>query len=265
MRLRITHRTEYSYAAPVTYALQRVRLVPYGAPTQKVLSWSLAVEGAREEVSFLDQFGNETRLLSIRGEPRLMAVVASGEVETTDTSGVMGPHRGFAPLWLFQRETTLTMPGPEITALAAGTTGKDGLERLHGLMDAVGTRVSYRKGSTHTDTNAEEALAQGQGVCQDHAHIFAAAARLMGFPARYASGYLRMDGETEQVASHAWAEAHVPGLGWVGFDPANCVSPDDRYVRVATGLDYRDAAPISGLRLGTGEESMSVRITVEQQ
>ena len=88
----------------------------------------------------------------------------------------------------------------------------------------------------------------------------------MGFPARYVSGYLMMDTSVEQAASHAWAEAHVPGLGWVAFDPANGISPDERYVRVATGRDYRDASPVSGILLGQAQEQekLAVTVTVEQ-
>ena len=87
----------------------------------------------------------------------------------------------------------------------------------------------------------------------------------MGFPARYVSGYLMMDDRVDQDASHAWAEVHVDGIGWVGFDVANSISPDERYVRVATGLDYVEAAPISGMRHGDGDERMVVTLQVQQQ
>ena len=91
----------------------------------------------------------------------------------------------------------------------------------------------------------------------------------MGFPARYVSGYLMMNDRIDQEATHAWAEAYIPDIGWVGFDVSNGISPDDRYIRVATGLDYKDASPISGLRMGSGtssmNESMDVSIQVQQQ
>ncbi len=265
MRLRIKHRTEYSYDVPIRYALQRLRLVPLAGPTQKVLNWALAIEGAREELRFVDHFGNDTRLLSVEGDPHAISIEASGEVQTVDKAGVVGPHRGFAPLWLFCAETPLTEAGEGIVSLSAeiGAAGGD-LDRLHRLMAAIGERVSYTPGATHPGTAAEAALAQGAGVCQDHAHVFLSAARRIGFPARYVSGYLMMEGVGEQAASHAWAEAHVENLGWVAFDPANGISPDDRYVRLATGRDYRDAMPVSGILLGQAEEQLAVRITVEQ-
>lgn len=264
MLLKITHRTEYSYDAPVPYALQRLRLLPVSGALQAVRSWTLHVEGAREEVRFADQFGNDTRLLSVEGAPHVIVVEVGGEVETRDKAGVSGPHTGFAPLWLFRRETPLTAAGEGVRDVVATIGEGSELDRLHGLMNAVAGRIRYTPGTTSTETSAEEALKLGVGVCQDHSHVFVSGARAMGFPARYVSGYLMMDDRVDQVASHAWAEAHVPGLGWVAFDAANGISPDERYVRVATGCDYRDAAPVSGIRLGQAQEQLAVTITVEQ-
>lgn len=265
MRLKITHRTEYHYDQPIRYGLQRLRLTPVSGPLQTVMDWKLTVEGAQEEVRFLDQFGNQTILVSIGGAPQTVSVLAEGEVDTADKAGVFGQHRGFAPLWLYQQDTPLTVRGEGVAALVASLSdGGADLDRLHQLKEAVGKRVAYSSGQTNVATTAEQAIAAGAGVCQDHAHVFCAAARALGFPARYVSGYLLMDGVVEQVASHAWAEAHVPRLGWVAFDAANGISADERYVTVATGRDYRDAMPISGILLGQAEERLEVRITVEQ-
>ena len=264
MRLKIAHRTEYHYDAPVHYALQRLRLVPASGPTQLVRDWALRIDGAREELRFRDAFGNDTRLLSVEGAPHAIVVEAVGEVDTRDTSGVLGAHQGFVPLWLFAQPTPLTEAGEGVRALAKVAGQGTELERLHSLMALVGEQVRYTPGATDVATSAEAALALGAGVCQDHSHVLIAAARALGLPARYVSGYLHMPGTTEQTASHAWAEVHVPGLGWVGFDAANGISPDERYVRVAVGRDYRDAMPLSGIRLGPGEERLAVRITVEQ-
>ncbi|RWA67585.1 MAG: transglutaminase family protein [Mesorhizobium sp.] len=264
MRLKITHRTEYRYDAPVQYLLQRLRLLPVSGPTQTVASWAIKIDGAREEVRFTDHFGNDTRLVSAEGGHHTITVEAAGEVTTRDTAGVSGPHYGFAPLWLFGQQTPLTTAGDGIRDLAGAAGEGTDIERLHWLMATIRERVDYKPGTTSVVTAAEEALALKRGVCQDHSHIFAAAARAMGFPARYISGYLMMDASVEQAASHAWAEAHVPGLGWVAFDPANGISPDERYVRVATGRDYRDASPVSGILLGQAEEKLAVTVTVEQ-
>jgi transglutaminase-like putative cysteine protease len=264
MRLKISHRTEYAYTSPNNYALQRIRLTPRSCETQRVLSWSVKVDGAQEEVRYDDQFRNDTRLLSAHGAAHSIAVVAEGEVETRDTAGISGPPEGFAPLWLFKAATDLTTPGPKLQLLVRSIDAGGDVDRLHMLMSAIGGAVVYEVGSTNPATSAEEAMTQGKGVCQDHAHIFIAVARLLGFPARYVSGYLMLDDRVDQVAGHAWAEAHVDGLGWVSFDPSNGISPDARYVRLALGRDYRDAAPISGIRLGMLDERLDVRITVEQ-
>ena len=163
--------------------------------------------------------------------------------------------------------TELTRAGPKLRALIRGLKEEDAddLRRLHALSARIRSALPYEIGLTQSTTTAEEALEQGGGVCQDHAHIFVAAARQLGVPARYVSGYLMMNDRVHQDASHAWAEAYVEPLGWVGFDVSNGISPDQRYVRVATGLDYRDAAPVSGLRFGSGGEAMSIDIQVQQQ
>ncbi len=264
MRLKISHITEYAYASPVQYALQRIRLMPRSGYCQTVLNWSIAIEGAKEEVRYRDHFENDTRLLSVAGAGNSIVIRAEGEVETRDTNGIAGPQTGYAPLWIFANETNLTTPGKALANLAASISGASDVDRLHNVMNAVSQKVSYVVGSTDAATTAEMAFAQGQGVCQDHSHIFVAVARRLGYPARYVSGYLKLDDRVDQVASHAWAEAYVDGLGWVSFDPSNGISTDDRYVRIACGRDYRDAMPISGITFGNAEERLDVHISVEQ-
>jgi transglutaminase-like putative cysteine protease len=171
------------------------------------------------------------------------------------------------PLWAFMAQSPLTRPGPAVRAILAslGEPRGDILAQLHRLSTAVLERVGYATGETAVHTSGEEAAALGKGVCQDHAHIFIGAARALGVPARYVSGYLMIDERVEQEAGHAWAEAHVEHLGWVGFDISNGISPDERYVRVATGCDYREAAPVTGMSFGAGESLLEVRLAVEQQ
>ena len=114
-------------------------------------------------------------------------------------------------------------------------------------------------------TSAESAMEIGAGVCQDHTHAFIAVARLLGFSARYVSGYLSSgDGQISE-ATHAWAEVYVGNLGWVGFDVSNGISPDERYIKIATGFDYLDVVPISGIRIGDGKEQISTEIKFSQQ
>lgn len=265
MLLTIRHTSRYVYDQSVPYAVQRLRLRPQSIAGQTVRQWQVKIEGATPEVSFTDGFGNRTDLVRHVRDAREIVITATGEVETEDRIGVFGSVYGFAPVWLFERGTPLTEPGPLIRDLAASMPDKaDRLELLHQLMDTIHERVTYTPGATATWTTGEQALRRGQGVCQDHAHILIATSRTLGIPARYVSGYLLLDDVAEQTAGHAWAELHVEGLGWVGFDAANNVCPNDRYVRLACGLDYRDAAPISGVRFGQAAEILAVAVNVEQ-
>ncbi|MCB1420045.1 MAG: transglutaminase family protein [Notoacmeibacter sp.] len=264
MRLTIRHHTRYSYETPLPYVLQRLRLHPRNDSVQTVREWTLTLAGCEREARYRDGFGNDTLLVSSRDGVDHLDITAQGIVETRDTAGVTGHDRNSAPLWIYEQETPLTLPGKSIRAMAAALKAREPLERLHELMEHIAGTIAYEVGQTHSATTAEEALTGGHGVCQDHAHVFCAAARLAGIPARYVSGYLFMEGTDEQAASHAWAEAHVDGLGWVGFDCANKICPDERYVRLAHGRDYDDASPVSGLRYGQSGESLAVSLNVAQ-
>jgi len=267
MQLFIRHTTHYRFDEPVAYGLQQLRLKPRSGPGQSVIDWQMTLNGAEVGVEYEDQNGNRTTLASAIPGTTEITITCSGQIETKDCSGIAGPHSGFMPLWLFRNQTTLTEPGPKMRALVASIRAEmpDPLAMLHHLSGAVLAAVRYETGHTNAATRAEQALAVGHGVCQDHAHIFIGCARLLGIPARYASGYLMMNDNIDQEAGHAWAEAHVDGLGWVGFDVSNGICPDQRYVRVATGRDYRDAAPVTGISFGAGESVLKVSLAVEQQ
>ena len=266
MRLVISHSTTYHYESPVPYGLQQIRLHPRSQPGQNVLSWDTRVEGGTREVIFDDHFGNTVELVRLDPGTTETTVTAEGIVDTSDTAGIIARHLGYAPLWLFLRSTELTEPGAGVERLTAGLRDDtdDDIELLHTLSGRILDAVAYEQGLTTVGTTAERVIGLGHGVCQDHAHVFVAAARSMGFPARYVSGYLTTDDPAQQDATHAWGEVWLDNLGWIGFDVSNAISPDDRYVRVATGLDYRDAAPTSGLRFGAGEEILQVTLQVQQ-
>ena len=264
-RLKIRHSTRYEFPGGLHSGLQQVRTTPKSGHGQTVLSWTTEVIGGLRQVGFDDHHRNRVELLSIDRDALELTVVSEGEVEIADTTGVVGRHLGPAPIWLYQHQTATTRPGPGVRALARAVEGDDPLAQLHALSAHVSTAVDYVVGASAPDWTAEDALTAGKGVCQDHTHVFVSAARELGFPARYVSGYLMLDDRIEQEAMHAWAEAHVDGLGWVGFDVSNGISPDTRYVRVATGLDYGDAAPVTGVRMGGEGETLAVQIEVAEQ
>jgi len=267
MKLAIRHTTRYAFKEPVVHALQRLRLTPKETQGQSILEWDMHYENAHLELEYEDQNYNSVTLIAVEPGAREVTVTCQGMVETSDVAGVIGRHSGHLPLWSFLGQTDLTRPGLQMHNLAReiGKPDEPGVEFLHELSAMIASRVTYAKGTTGVATKAEEAVAAGEGVCQDHTHIFIGLARLFDIPARYVSGYLMMNDRIEQEASHAWAEAHIEGLGWVGFDISNGISPDPRYVRVATGRDYRDAAPVTGISFGTTEQLLSVNLEVEQQ
>jgi len=299
MRIAVHHTTIYRFERPATHGLQRLHLRPRDGAGQQVLDWSLDIAGARVEQEYDDHNQNHTTLISFglnaaglnaaglnaaglnaaglnagadggHGDLHAVAITTRGLVETVDRAGVVGPHTGFAPLWMFTNQTELTRPGAAMRALIArfgpaAPVCHNALEVLHGLAEAVRDGVAYEPGRTLATTTAEASMAAGHGVCQDHAHIFIGAARALGMPARYVSGYLLMDDAVGQQASHAWAEAHVPGLGWVGFDVSNRMCPDARYVRLAVGVDYRDAAPVTSVTQGGGPCDLAISLEVAQQ
>ncbi|WP_226661976.1 transglutaminase family protein [Alteriqipengyuania lutimaris] len=266
MRLRVDHETRYTYDAPVSYGLQQVRMRPKDSRGQKVLDWTITVEGGATELCYDDHNGNRVDLIGIEPGRTETSIRCVGLVENTEGDGVLGKHQGFLPLWHFRRSSPLTQAGEGVRKLVAGLGDCDiaQVSTGHALSAAILDTVGYEGGNTHSGTTAEEAITGGTGVCQDHAHIFCSAARLMGLPARYVSGYLMMNDRVEQDASHAWAEAFFEGLGWVGFDISNGYSPDERYIRVATGIDFREAAPINGMRMGGSDEGVLVTLKVEQ-
>ncbi|AOL22983.1 Transglutaminase-like enzyme, putative cysteine protease [Erythrobacter litoralis] len=268
MRLSIRHTTHYAFSQPVVHALQRLRLTPKETQGQQILHWDMEYDNAHPELHYDDQNFNHVTLIAVEPGASTVTVTCQGAVETQDHSGVIGHHAGHLPLWSFMGQTPLTRPGPKVRALIRDLPAPgedDRLPFLHALSNRIREEVSYQTGATTAITTAEEASAHGFGVCQDHAHIFIGAARAADIPARYVSGYLMMNDRIEQDATHAWAEAHIEGLGWVGFDISNGISPDPRYVRVATGRDYRDAAPLTGISFGSTEELLTVNVAVEQQ
>jgi transglutaminase-like putative cysteine protease len=265
MLVSIRHETRYSYDAATSFAVQRLRLTPFDNRAQKVRRWVIEADGMEGAAFYVDGFGNRVHLVTHCKPYEALTITAAGEVETEDCGGIVGDLGEAANPLVFLRATPRTVSSPAIDALADGLAERRALDRLHRLLEAIAAHVVYDTDATHHGTTAAEAFAAGQGVCQDHAHIFIAAARRHGAPARYVTGYLLMPGAEHAVAHHAWAEAFVPDLGWVGFDPANHVCPTEHYVRLACGFDAASAAPITGTRRGGGAESLTVDVTVRQQ
>jgi transglutaminase-like putative cysteine protease len=267
MRLTIEHRTVYRFSQPQRRIVQLLRMSPQSFEGQAVVDWTIDVDCDARLKPGRDGYGNEIAMLYVDGPVEAITLAVGGEVLTDDRAGIVyGAAEPLPPL-LFTRPTPQTLADEAIAAFAeqVGAASADPIGRLHRLKEALHERIAFETGDPDPHRTAAAAFAEKRGVCQDHAHAFIAAARVLGYPARYVSGYLfRPEAIGPQPAAHAWAEAHVEGLGWIGFDPANNQSPTDAYVRVAVGLDYRDAAPVSGARIGGGSETMRVEVAVAQ-
>lgn len=268
MRLSIVHETKYRYATPANYSIQYLRLSPQPTPQQRVLDWQLDLPAPAR--AFVDGFGNTAHVLVIDKLHEEIRIRARGEVEVDDALMTLpdsGPNRPD----LFMRSTALTAQDDAIMHFSDGfrrQTANNRAAAVEALMTAVREKVEYRKGVTEVTTTAARAFARGAGVCQDHAHVFVACCRHLNIPARYVSGYLAPselaapDGAPRQLASHAWAEAWIDGVGWQGFDVANQVRARGRHVRLAVGLDYLDACPVRGFHRGGSGESLGVEVRV---
>lgn len=264
MDLSIRHTTRYEYAPEAARAALRLHLHPPVTAAQSVGEWRVTVNGTDVSPLLADPLGNQVSLWGSQVPLDQIEIVAEGRVQTTDMAGVLEGLRQAAPPAVALRQTELTTPDERVRELAAEIEGESELERMHMLSALVHKTVDYRKGVTEATTTAAEVAALGAGVCQDQAHVFISAARVLGVPARYVAGYMA-DTDSEDIqgeASHAWAEAWVPGLGWTGFDVTNQICPTDAYVRLATGLDADEAAPVRGVLAGEPEEELNAVVEI---
>lgn len=265
MRISIGHVTRYFYGEPVQYSIQALRLTPPNFVGQHVIDWLITAPGMETAVAFRDSFGNLAHLVTRSGPHDENVIIAKGTIATEDRAGVVQGLYDVTPVRVFLRETEKTKANEAIREIAEKSCPVPNISGFHRLMNAVRDIVDYEVGTTHEHTSAIEAFEDGRGVCQDHAHIFIAAARSIGRPARYVNGYFYSGNDEPAEAHHAWAEVWIDDLGWVGFDCANRVCPTDHYVRLATGFDAVSAAPIRGSRRGGAKEQLDVVVEVQQQ
>ena len=268
MRIRISHATTYVYDTPPTSVTQILHKTPRNHEGQYVCDWRIDLSQDCLLHQHEDAFGNIIHSFTAEGPFSELTVVVEGEVDTQDIHGVVRGAIELFPPSLYLRETLLTQADTAIVAFAEDAraeNGKDELTLMHTLLGALNREITFDTDPTHVATTAPEAFALRRGVCQDLTHIFIAAARRLGVPARYVSGHFyRTDGVTAQEAGHAWAEAHIANLGWVGFDATNGICTTDAHVRVAIGLDYLGAAPVRGTRRGGDGETLKVAVHVDQ-
>lgn len=265
MRLSIDHRTTYRFTAPQGRIVQLLRMTPRNTHDQTVAEWHIATDCDARMRDHRDGFGNLTTMLYVEGPIDRIEISVTGEVVTSHSDGVL--HGTFEPLppRTFLRATPATTAGSAITAFAQDATGGEAsIAALHRLNRAVRDRLSLDGGKPDPGLTAEQAFATGRATSRDLAHVFIAAARGIGVPARYVTGYCDLQ-DDHQPTPHGWADAWIDGLGWIGFDPTSGESPEEHHVRVAVALDASGSGPVAGSRLGEGAEALDVDVSVSGQ
>jgi transglutaminase-like putative cysteine protease len=286
-RYKVEHETRYAYHVPVAQSWQLARLTPRSAPWQRLRSHALQIDPPPDERhDALDSFGNTVTHFALHGAHRMLQVRMQASVDVGARPAVDASRD--TP-WLEVRESLQRDPGQddllpaqlaEATRLvpyspAAGAyaapalaAGRGWLEALDALTERIHRDFRFEPGATTVSTSVDEVLRGRHGVCQDFAHLMLAALRAHGLPARYVSGYLLTDppeGEERLMgvdASHAWVAAWSPVHGWVEWDPTNRQRADERYITLAWGADFADVAPLSGVILGGGEQTLDVSVSV---
>ncbi len=269
MRLRISHETTLTFETPVHYAVQAVRMTPRGSSQQFVNDWRIDVSADCRLAPIEDPYGNWTHTISVDGPLTEVTVVASGEIMTEETNGIIRGTPERLPLSVYLRQTELTLATPDVTRFAASVHDRchgDALSTMHQLMAAIYEAVDASEECCAPPQKAKDTLETAKGTALDRAHLFVAAARELAIPARYVSGYvLKPRSDEPSACIHSWAEAFISGnLGWIGFDPTENICPTDHHVRLATGLDYLDAQPIRAAGRGGYQPTMAVAITVRE-
>ncbi|MDP2355597.1 MAG: transglutaminase family protein [Beijerinckiaceae bacterium] len=254
MRIHIRHEIAHTFEPPVRFLNATLRLTPRSHESQHIARWRVEIDGDSRIRAFDDGFGNCMHTLSMSGQTETLRLFAEGVVDTFDAAGIVRATVERFPPELFLRETALTSPDDRQRALAAKIEGENRIERLHALLLLLSDDEKPEE-PAQEQTQAKEPAAQKQSqevpapkapTKEDKnkvkalVHDFIVCARLVGAPARFVSGY-HLHPKTQAGGFHFWAEAHVEGVGWIGFDPANAICPHESHVRMAVGLDALDA------------------------
>ncbi len=282
MLYRIHHVTAFRYDQPIRESVMEVRMKPRTESSQRCHEFSLKTSPAARTHSYTDYLGNVVQHFDIPSVHDHLEVNAVALVETyvngaTPTSvnanawNQLDALAGSAEHWDWLHSSHYAKPSEKLSAFA-GQTGlhreSDPLTVLNKMREVLHATIRYDRGSTRVDSPIDECLDKKSGVCQDFAHVFIALARGLGIPARYVSGYLfHRAGDAEPAtgaATHAWAEAFVPGPGWIGFDPSNNCAAGERHIRVAVGRDYKDVPPNRGVFKGAADQVLDVHVEVER-
>lgn len=265
MRIFVRHEAKYLYQPPVKNVVYIMRLQPRGHEGQHIVNWRVEVDADCLLTQNEDNFGNISHIFSLAALSHWTLRV-EGEVEAWDMAGVVKGTRERFPAELFLRATALTQLSPDMLDFSAPLAHARGahLDLAHGLMGLVHGYFKDLSATCDFTRAAHVAFAAQAGAICDGAHVFIACARHLGLPARYVSGYLGPCAQQKDACLHEWAEVYIEGLGWVGFDPALNICPQEHHVRIAIGLDALSGAPMrSAVSLGS-ETQIDAQISIIQ-
>lgn len=247
MRVRIRHEITQRFDPAARNTSAIARLTPRAFEGQFIQRWTLGLDCDARLNPLEDAFGNLCHAFSIEGPVESFTLVAEGEVETVDTTGIIRGTVERFPASLYLRQTDLTLPTEPVADFteAVPRDADDDLAFLHAIMEHIHDKVREEEGPAMGDPLAADGALKAGAACSGGlAHLFTAAARFARIPARHISGYLAVDGES---AARHWAEAHVPKIGWIAFDCGRNLCPTEDYVRLAVGLDAVGVAPLRGV------------------
>jgi transglutaminase-like putative cysteine protease len=264
MRFAVRHEITWTWEAAPRSVIKHLRVEPRNHEGQHVIGWRTDVEPDGRRRMAEDAFGNALDSLTVDGPLAALKIHADGEVETFNTTGFVGHAIERFPPELFLRDSPLTAADAALRDFASDTAGKESapLARAHALMDSLHERLDHSACHEDDFAGAAKTLASGRGHARDFAHVFIACARHLGIPSRIAVGHLFSEETEERACVHGWAEAYIPDLGWIGFDPAAGRCPEGAHVRVAIGIDAIDALPVRGAHHGGSGEKVTHRIAV---
>ncbi|MBO3658240.1 transglutaminase family protein [Acinetobacter haemolyticus] len=256
MKLMVNHQTHYRYTQTARNSVQSIKMMPQSSQHQTVETWHISVPG--ESNCKRDAFNNLWMTATQRHDYRYLTIMAQGVIDLHETE--LGHFESHISPMLFLQRTTMSCYDSMMLDFAKSIVLRLNRQHLIDLSEAILERMPYQPQSTSVTTSAIDAFYAGQGVCQDHAHVFVAMCRALQIPARYVSGYL-YDQNQPHLASHAWAEAFVENQ-WYCFDISNQIFAPQNHIYVAIGRDYLDVAPVRGVREQGGVESMMSSVQV---
>ncbi len=283
MQYTVRHITRFTYDAPIRESRMEVRMRPRTESEQLCYSFDLAVSPHTQVFAYQDYIGNTVHYFDIPETHDTLTLTSRALVEVRPAAAQSGLDT--PPSWRALDEavakdelldmilpSTYAHRSPMLESFAeemAIRRTEDPLRALQRINHAIYTSFSYVPKSTHVNSAIDDAFRNRSGVCQDFAHIFIALSRLLQIPCRYVSGYLfhRPDADDDhnrsaEDGSHAWVEAYLPEVGWLGFDPTNNTLADERHIRVAIGRDYADVPPTRGIYKGTARSTLHVGVSV---